>query len=312
MSSSILPADIVEVVGLEKKFDDLEALRGVDLSVNSGIIYAVVGPDGAGKTTLLRILAGIMSPTRGEVRILGHDVARDPESIKGKIGYLSQRFSLNPSLTVEENIDFFASLYGVPNSEKTPRARRLLEFSRLSKFKDRQAAHLSGGMKQKLSLCCALIHTPKLLLLDEPTTGVDPISRRELWEILYDLLSEGVTVIVSTPYMDEAERAGKITLLHKGRAIMTGDMNALRSRYNYSLHELITDDNLKALEISAGILGAEKVSLFGDRLHLAIGVSDDLEILKSRLQDDGIQIKKMSSVEPGLEDIFIQELADAG
>ncbi|MEE9553716.1 MAG: ABC transporter ATP-binding protein [candidate division Zixibacteria bacterium] len=312
MSSSILLADTIEVVGLEKKFGDLEALRGVDLSVKSGIIHAVVGPDGAGKTTLLRILAGIMSPTGGKVKVLGRDVASAPESIKGKIGYLSQRFSLNPSLTVEENIDFFASLYGVSNSDKIPRARRLLEFSRLAGFRTRRAAHLSGGMKQKLSLCCALIHTPELLLLDEPTTGVDPISRRELWEILYDLLGEGVTVIVSTPYMDEAERAGEITLLHKGRAIITGNMKILRSRYRFSMYELITGDNLKALETSARILGDEKVSLFGNRIHVAIGLSDDLSAFKSHLQNEGIQIKSIRSVEPGLEDIFIQELADAG
>ena len=302
---------MVEVVGLEKRFGDLEALRGIDLSVPEGIIYALVGPDGAGKTTLLRILAGIMSPTRGQVNILGCDVAADPESIKGKIGYLSQRFSLNPSLTVEENIDFFASLYQVPRSEKIPRIERLLEFSRLGKFKDRQAAHLSGGMKQKLSLCCALIHTPKLLLLDEPTTGVDPISRRELWEILYDLLGEGVTVIVSTPYMDEAERAGEITLLHKGRAIVTGDMKALRQRYRFSLYEIITDDNQRALQSAARFPGSDRVALFGDRLHIAFDPSDDPTAYKTILSESGIEIKSIRPVEPGLEDIFIQELADA-
>ena len=311
MSSSNSSADIVEVVGLEKRFGDLEALSGLNLSVGEGIIYALVGPDGAGKTTLLRILAGIMTPSAGRVNILGHDVAADPESIKGKIGYLSQRFSLNPSLTVAENIDFFASLYQVPGSEKADRTEMLLDFSRLRRFKDRQAAHLSGGMKQKLSLCCALIHTPKLLLLDEPTTGVDPISRRELWEILYDLLGEGVTVIVSTPYMDEAERAGEITLLHKGRAIVTGDMKALRSRYRYSLYEIITDDNLRALRSAARYPGSDRVALFGDRLHIAFDPSDDPAVYRTNLNERGIEIKSIRPIEPGLEDVFIQELADA-
>lgn len=308
MSSSISSPDVVEVKNLVKKFGDIVALGGVDLNVKKGIIHALVGPDGAGKTTLLRILAGIMTPASGEINIVGCDVVGNPESIKGKIGYLSQRFSLNPVLTVRENIEFFASLYKVPRTERGPRAEKLLAFSRLAGFKDRQAIHLSGGMKQKLSLCCALIHTPRLLLLDEPTTGVDPISRRELWEILYDLLGDGVTVLISTPYMDEAERAGMITLLHKGRSIFTGEMQSLRSRYKYSLYELISENNHHAFDIASGRLGKDRVMLFGDRLHLAFEKSEIPSSLKNYLEDSGVRITSFQAINPGLEDLFIQEL----
>jgi len=300
---------IGRISGLAKRFGEIEALSDVDLRIDGGIIHALVGPDGAGKTTLIRILAGIMTPNSGEIDLLGCDVARDPESVKGKIGYLSQRFSLNPVLTVKENIEFFASLYRVPRAEKNSRLSRLLEFSRLAPFSNRQAAHLSGGMKQKLSLCCALIHTPELLLLDEPTTGVDPISRRELWEILYDLVGEGVTVLVSTPYMDEAERAGEITLLHKGRTITSGTLDELRSRYKYALYECVCADNQRAFTVASDRLGKDRVMLFGDKLHLALDNKEDAVSIERCLSDEGIAVGDYRKIDPGLEDIFIQELS---
>ena len=173
---------MIKIQGLKKKFDRNEALCGIGLSIDSNIIFAVVGPDGAGKTTLMRILTGIMRPDEGSINILGHDIVKNPEAAKKDIGYLSQKFSLNPTLTVAENIDFFGTLYEVPRSEKEERLKRLLDFSRLGPFKDRQAGKLSGGMKQKLALCCALIHTPRILLLDEPTTGVDPVTRQDFWQ----------------------------------------------------------------------------------------------------------------------------------
>ena len=299
---------MVEAHGLWKRFGRTEALRGVDLSVGEGIIFALVGPDGAGKTTLLRILAGIMTPDEGKLNIVGCDAIKHPESIKDKIGYLSQRFSLNPVLTVEENIEFFAELYKVPPAARAVRIKRLLEFSRLGPFRRRQAARLSGGMKQKLSLCSSLIHTPKLLLLDEPTTGVDPISRRELWEILYDLLGEGVTIIVSTPYMDEAERAGEIMLLHKGRGLLTGDMQKLRSRFGFALFEMITDDNRSAYELVSRRLGHRRAIFFGEKLHLALDSPDDAIGIKSLIEDSGIRVRVMEQINPRLEDVFIQEI----
>lgn len=299
---------MVEARGLRKRFGKTEALTGVDLSVRRGIIFALVGPDGAGKTTLLRILAGIMTPDAGSLEIVGCDAIEDPESIKDKTGYLSQQFSLNPVLTVEENIGFFAALYKVPSAEKTARMQRLLEFSRLEPFRKRQAARLSGGMKQKLSLCCSLIHTPKLLLLDEPTTGVDPISRRELWEILYDLVCEDVTIIVSTPYMDEAERAGEIMLLHKGRCLVTGDMQKLRSRFKFALFEMITDNNRSAHELVSRRLGHRRAIFFGEKLHLTLDNPDDATGIRSLLEDSGIAVKTIERISPGLEDVFIQEI----
>lgn len=299
---------MIEVRGLKKKFGDNQALCGIDLTVDSDIIFAIVGPDGAGKTTLLRILAGIMTPDDGHINLLGHDIVKDPESAKRYTGYLSQRFSLNPTLTVGENIDFFGTLYEVPKNLKEDRLKRLLDFSRLGPFRDRQAGKLSGGMKQKLALCCALIHTPRILLLDEPTTGVDPISRRELWEILYDLLAQGVMILVSTPYMDEAERAGEIMMLHRGKTLARGNLEDLKSKFHHKLYEMVCDDGRRALEIIAGQIGNDRVVFFGDRLHLALDSEQQLQTLKTLLVEAGLRIISLDQISPGLEDIFMQEL----
>lgn len=299
---------MIEVKGLRKKFDHNEALRGIDLSIDSNIIFAIVGPDGAGKSTLMRILTGIMIPDEGEINMLGYDIVKNPEAAKSHVGYLSQRFSLNPTLTVAENIDFFGTLYEVPKSEKNERLQRLLDFSRLGSFRDRQAGKLSGGMKQKLALCCALIHTPRILLLDEPTTGVDPISRRELWEILYDLLAQGVLVLVSTPYMDEAERAGEIMMLHKGKILDQGSLEALKAKYGHVLFEMICDDSRRAFTLLTDRVGPEKVVFFGDKIHLALSGESQAHELRGYLEDSGITVIGFDPISPGLEDLFIQEI----
>jgi len=299
---------MIEVEGLKKKFGENDALSGIDLRVDSNIIFAIVGPDGAGKTTLLRILAGIMTPDEGKVNILGQDMVRNPEAAKRYTGYLSQRFSLNPTLTVAENIDFFGTLYEVPGDEKNKRLKRLLEFSRLGLFKDRQAGRLSGGMKQKLALCCALIHTPRILLLDEPTTGVDPISRRELWEILYDLLSQGVLILVSTPYMDEAERAGEILMIHEGKTLAQGNMEKLKSNYQHRLYEAVCGDNRRAFGLLSERIGNERVMFFGDKLHLALQSEQESQTVRDLLEDSGLTVKSLVPISPGLEDLFMQEL----
>lgn len=309
MCASSSTPEIVEARALRKSFGRTEALAGVDLSIKTGVIFVIVGPDGAGKTTLLRILSGVMRPDSGSLQIVGHDAIRDPEVIKGRIGYLSQRFSLNPVLTVEENIDFFASLYKVPPAERDPRIKKLLEFSRLGPFKRRATAQLSGGMKQKLSLCCALVHTPELLLLDEPTTGVDPISRRELWDILYDLLGEGVAVVLTTPYMDEAERATDIMLLHHGRGIASGSLEELRSRFGFAVFELIAVDNRAAHRLLTEKLGKQRVVFFGQKLHLILDKPDDIRAVSGLLDDSGVAMESMLEIDPGLEDIFIQEIS---
>ncbi len=298
---------MIEVRNLVKRFGSRDALKGINLHIEKGMIFALVGADGAGKTTLLRTLAGILTPDDGEISILGRDIIKDPECAKEHIGYLSQRFSLNPSLTVAENIDFFGALFQVPYGEREKRTKRLMEFSRLGPFRDRQAGKLSGGMKQKLALCCALIHTPDILLLDEPTTGVDPISRRELWEILYDLLGEGVTIVVSTPYMDEAERAGEIMLIHNGRAVISGTLDQLKASYRYFLFEAVCDQNRQALRLVSDHLGKNRVMFFGDRLHIALNDGSESAGIKSLLENSGIQILSLLKIDPGLEDIFIQE-----
>ena len=309
MCASTSTPEIVRARNLHKNFGRTEALSGVNLSIQAGVIFAIVGPDAAGKTTLLRILSGVMRHDSGSLQVVGHEINSDPENIKDRIGYLSQRFSLNPVLTVEENIDFFASLYKVPRAERGLRMKRLLEFSRLGPFRKRQTAQLSGGMKQKLSLCCALVHTPELLLLDEPTTGVDPISRRELWDILYDLLAENVTIVLTTPYMDEAERATDIMLLHHGRDIATGTLEELRSRFGFVVFELIAVDNRAAHRLLTERLGRQRVVFFGQKLHLILDKSDDFAAVRSLLDDSGLAIESALEISPGLEDIFIQDIS---
>ncbi|HEX9894145.1 MAG TPA: ABC transporter ATP-binding protein [Gemmatimonadales bacterium] len=209
----------VVVEGLARSFGEVEAVRGVSFDVARGELFGIVGPDGAGKTTLLRMLAGVMRPTSGDARIDGTSVVRDPERVKHDLAYMSQRFGLYTDLTVLENITFYADLYRVPRPERAARLEELWGFSGLGAFQGRLAGALSGGMKQKLGLCCALIHRPPLLLLDEPTFGVDPISRRDLWLIVHDMVHGGTTVITSTAYLDEAERCDRVLLLHQGAAL---------------------------------------------------------------------------------------------
>src|SRR5512139_3965553 len=219
----------IDVVDVVKDYPGTKALRGVSLRLAHGELFGLVGPDGAGKTTLLRTLAGLLRLSGGQVRIDGIDVQADPAAVKERIGYMSQRFSLSETLTVAENLLYVSEVWHVPHAERRQRMRRLLEFSRLAPFQDRQTRNLSGGMKQKLSLCVSLVHQPRILLLDEPTIGVDPISRRDFWLILYDLLAAGSTILLSTPYMDEAERCGRVGFLLDGRLIACGPPAELRA-----------------------------------------------------------------------------------
>lgn len=209
----------IKARNLTKFFDKIAAVENLNLEIEEGEIFGLVGPDGAGKTTTLRLLAGILEPTSGEGWVFGKHIVRESESLKDNIAYMPQRFGLYEDLTVIENLNFYADIYGVPAAERKRRIERLMDFSGLSGFVKRLTKHLSGGMKQKLGLACALIHTPKVLLLDEPTNGVDPVSRRDFWQILYQLLKEKVTIIFSTSYLDEAERCRRVGLIHKGRLL---------------------------------------------------------------------------------------------
>ena len=288
----------------------MAALDKVKFEVEQGEVFCVLGPDGAGKTTLLRILAGVMTPTAGNLTIFGRDIVEDLDAAKPLTGYLSQRFSLYPDLTVNENIDFYARLFKIGHQEGEQRKKRLLEFSRMGPYADRRAKFLSGGMKQKLALSCALIHTPKLLILDEPTTGVDPISRREFWKILYDLISEGLTIIFATPYMDEAERASRVALLYKGEVINCDSPDKLRGQFAFDLAELITDDNRSARQILIKNYGNDNVVFFGDKLHLKLTkFGEEENNIKSSLQQAGIAIVSLEQIVPGMEDVFIDAIS---
>jgi len=209
----------IKTVGLTRKFNGLNAVDSLNLEIEEGEIFGLVGPDGAGKTTTMRLLTGILEPTSGEGWVFGKHIAKESEALKDNIAYMPQRFGLYDDLTVMENLNFYADIYGVPMKERLERIERLMSFSGLAPFKKRLARHLSGGMKQKLSLSCALVHTPKVLFLDEPTNGVDPVSRRDFWQILYQLLKEKVTILFSTSYLDEAERCGRVGLMHQGRLL---------------------------------------------------------------------------------------------
>src|SRR5574340_636010 len=242
----------IETESLTKRFGSFSAVDGLNLTVGEGEIFGLVGPDGAGKTTTMRLLTSIMEPTSGDAWVAGHHVVTDAEAVKEDIGYMSQRFGLYPDLTVMENIEFYADIYGVPKKLRPERIERLLAFSNMTPFKKRQAGRLSGGMKQKLGLACALIHTPKVLFLDEPTNGVDPVSRRDFWRILYQLMRDKVTIFVSTAYLDEAERSSRIGLIHKGKLLALGTPDEVKTLMQGSILEIRSADPRKALSLLRG------------------------------------------------------------
>jgi len=296
----------IEAQGLTKEYDGVLAVRGLDLQVRKGEIFGLVGPDGAGKTSTMRMLTGVIPITSGTLRILGVDMLADPEPAKARIGYMSQQLSLYGDLTVMENLEFFADLYQVPLEERKARIPRLLEFSRLGPFTRRLAQNLSGGMKQKLALACTLIHTPEVLFLDEPTTGVDPVSRRDFWRILYDLNREGVTLFVSTPYMDEAERCERIALMHQGRILITSTPGEMRQKMEGSLLELQTHEERRARQILLGVPEFLGVEVFGDRVHITVfdpeaGMKRAAEVLDRA----GVPYSNLHPIPPGLEDVFV-------
>src|SRR5204863_928300 len=225
-----MPEPIVKTAGLTRRFGELTAVDGLTLEVARGEIFGLVGPDGAGKTTTLRLLCGLMDATSGQAWVAGHDVAREPQAVKDGIGYMAQRFGLYADLSVDENMDFYADLFGVTPADRARMMPDLLRMTRMEPFRSRRAGLLSGGMKQKLALMCTLLHRPEILFLDEPTNGVDPVSRRDFWAILYQLVKDGITVFVTTAYLDEAERCNRVGLLHRGRLIQCGAPDAARQQ----------------------------------------------------------------------------------
>ncbi|MBV9743399.1 MAG: ABC transporter ATP-binding protein [Acidobacteriia bacterium] len=224
-----MPQPIIETQGLTRRFGPLTAVDHLDLTVSEGEIFGLVGPDGAGKTTTLRLLCGLMNPSEGGARVAGYDVVAESQAVKDQIGYMAQRFGLYADLTVQENMDFYADLFGIVGPERTQLQAHLLRMTRMEPFRGRQAGRLSGGMKQKLALICTLLHKPRILFLDEPTNGVDPVSRRDFWTNLYQLLKDGITILMTTAYLDEAERCNRVGLMHRGKLIRCGAPEAVRA-----------------------------------------------------------------------------------
>jgi ABC-2 type transport system ATP-binding protein len=296
--------------GLTRRFRDLTAVDSLRFDVAPGELFGLVGPDGAGKTTTLRMLAGVLRPSAGDARVGGVSVARDPEGVKHRIAYMSQRFGLYADLTVRENIDFYADLYRVPPADRPARLARLYQFSNLGPFEHRLAGKLSGGMKQKLSLCCALIHQPEILLLDEPTFGVDPISRRDLWFILHEMVAQGVTVFVSTAYMDEAERCDHVALLDRGRVVALDRPAALQRTLAGRIVALRVPDVRAALELLEGTPGVRRAILFGDTIHVTLAAADrGWTTVRAALAARGIDAGELREVTPSLEDVFMDRIA---
>ena len=298
----------VECKDLGKTFPNVAAVQGLSFQVDRGEVFGLVGPDGAGKTTTLRMLCGIMPPTSGTIKVLGAEVPGHVDQVVSDIGYMSQRFSLYGDLSVQENIEFFADLHQVPADARKERMADLLHASRMEPFHKRRADQLSGGMKQKLALVCTLIHTPKVLLLDEPTTGVDPISRREFWQILYGLVAEGMTLIVSTPYMDEADRCQRLALIDKGKLLTSDTPANLRKAIKRTVVDIQTPSAKRARAALTGTPHVIAVEAFGERLHATVRSEEDIPRLRETLESKGIQVEDLRPVAPNLEDAFIAYL----
>jgi ABC-2 type transport system ATP-binding protein len=296
---------MLETFDLVKKFESLTAIKSLSLKIEKGEMVGLVGPDGAGKTTLLRILASIMAPTSGTATVAGFDIVKDSEKLKEKIGYMPQRFGLYEDLTAQENLDFFSEVYQLTREQKKGKYAEVFRFSQLEPFKNFLAGNLSGGMKQKLALSCVLLHTPEILLLDEPTRGVDPISRRDFWSILFEQQKKGMTIFISTSYMDEAERCQKVAFLDQGRLIAYEPPMQLKQRMKETLFELVSDKSREVKSFLENGGEAQRVSLFGEKVHFTLKDEKILEDLKIRLGNSGIEVFSLRKIEPSMEDIFI-------
>jgi ABC-2 type transport system ATP-binding protein len=297
---------IIETKDLKRDFKSKHAVDGLNLSIQSGELFGLVGPDGAGKTTTLRILAGLLSITDGEATVLNFDLKDKAESVKPHIGYMAQQFSLYGELSVIENLLFFAELFDVPPKDIKTRMERLLDFAGLTEFKSRRAINLSGGMQKKLALACTLIHTPEILLLDEPTTGVDPISRREFWNILTELHIQGTTIIISTPYMDEADRCSRVGLMYAGRLIECDTPQKIRNKLKGEIIEILTNDWHKTLQVVEGLEGVYEVQTFGESIHLVVDSAKcRIPSIKHTLKKSQLTINDIRIIPPRMEEAFI-------
>ena len=296
---------VIDVDNLSCKFGKTLALNGLSFSVDQGEIFGLVGPDGSGKTTCLRILCGLIEPSDGSATVLGKDVCREPDAIRSEIGYMAQPAGLYDELTVAENIEFYAALYGMSPMRAKERMKRLLSFSGLAPFSNRHFRNLSGGMKQKAGLSCALIHTPRILLLDEPTNGVDPISRRDFWKILYELKRENVTIVVASTYLDEADRCHRVAIFENGEARWVMPPMAMRGLMKGLLFKLTVPDHLRAIKVLRPLPEVQSVGIFGAGIHVSVAEIDDLVAIQTALKRIGIEDFEMEPIEPSLEDVYL-------
>jgi ABC-2 type transport system ATP-binding protein len=302
----------VEFTDVAKTYGAVRALDGISFAVDRGEMFGVIGPDGAGKTTAIRIACGLLRQDRGTVRLFGHDPVKEHARITGTVGYLSQRFSLYGDLTIDENIAFFAEIHGLRHYDAA--RDRLLDMTQLTPYRSRRADRLSGGMKQKLALACTLVHEPELLLLDEPTTGVDPVARREFWKLLSEFLSRGLTIVMATPYLDEAERCARVLLLHEGRVLAVDRPSDLQASLAGRLYEVIAQTErppLDALRLVPGVVDAQS---FGERAHVTLGPDggDAAARIEAGLAAQGIRIVSIRPIGASLEDVFIGMLGGTG
>ncbi len=296
---------LISIRNLTKTYGEIKALDNISFGIKENSIFGLVGPDGAGKSTLIRILCGLMNPDCGEIEMMGKNILKDRTILKGNIGYLSQKFSLYTDLSVDENIEFVAGIHGVRHFKD--RREELLKFTRLTKFRKFLAGKLSGGMKQKLALACTLIYRPKIVFLDEPTTGVDPVSRREFWVILSNMLREDITILISTPYMDEAERFNEIALIDNGRLIALGDPQTIVEGLKESLIEIICTPVRNAYSILKENLDAE-IQLKGDRINILISKEKSgeyIRLIREILERSSVEIFSVRESEPSLENAFV-------
>jgi len=307
---------LIQINDLNKKFKETPALDHITLSIFSGELFGLIGPDGAGKTTFLRILAGILSITEGDVLINGVNLSKDSETNKSKVGYMAQEFSLYDKLSVLENLKFFGDLYDVSRADQADRIPSLLDFAGLTEFQDRRAAHLSGGMKKKLALASTLLHRPSILLLDEPTTGVDPISRREFWNILNELHIHGNTIIVSTPYMDEADRCSRVGLIYQGNIVVCDTPGGIRDHVSADVIKIVSPDWHKARDLLNSTKGVQEVQSYGEALHVLVDSARKRKTtLKKILKKNKIEVIEFREISPRMEEAFIsliKKLESAG
>ena len=303
----------IVVSSLGKRFGATVAVDGLSFDVQPGEIFGLVGPDGAGKTTTLRILAGVLPADSGAVRVAGHNVVRDPERAKHDLSYMPQRFGLYEDLTVDENVRFYADLYRVRTAAREPREKQLLVAAGMSEFRRRLAGKLSGGMKQKLGLVCALIHTPKVILLDEPTTGVDPVSRRDFWKILYSLAMEGVAILISTAYLDEAERCHRVALLNQGKLLFCDTPARLKSKLGKSVLAVISPNPRGVRDTLEKAAGVSSLVLTGDGVHVVVDDAQRrMREFQSRLTEAHVPFDELIPTLPSIEDLFVESVTQKG